>query len=175
MNHAYDIWFAVCDVADGDNSSIFSRDDVRSHLGIAPRIWHASYSPIFQGMRADHPGGAPKVKLAVRKVFLRVGYGKYKMSYHGRELFGSHLHGTPLPPDIFDPPDAITMEKMQKDDVIIVADQITPGVIICVVRTGPQSVVFKALSCEERRGFIAPMYLVHADNQPDGIRFERIQ
>jgi hypothetical protein len=63
----------------------FTRDGVRRQLGVSREKWGASYNPIFQGMRDDHPGGAPR-SVKFDGVFHRVAQGTYEPSAHGREL-----------------------------------------------------------------------------------------
>lgn len=63
----------------------FTRDDVRRQLGVSRDKWGASYNPIFQGMRDDHPGGAPR-SARFDGVFHRVAQGTYELSAHGRQL-----------------------------------------------------------------------------------------
>ncbi len=69
-----------------EGSSEFSRNDIRKLMGVDRDIWGNSYSPIFQGMRIDQPGGAPVVKKEFKGVFRRVKHGKYKLTEHGQRI-----------------------------------------------------------------------------------------
>ncbi len=51
--------------------------------------WLASGSPIFQGMRCDHPGGAPSVNIKYQKMFQRVAHGKYMLTEDGKALIAA--------------------------------------------------------------------------------------
>lgn len=73
-------------LAGRSGSGRFSRVDVRDHLGVDPDVWHRSYNPIFQGMREDHPGGAPRVGEPYARVFRRVERASYELSAKGRTL-----------------------------------------------------------------------------------------
>lgn len=46
----------------------------------------SGYTAVFQGMRDDHPGGAPDPGPMFRNVFHRVEHGKYQWSKHGERL-----------------------------------------------------------------------------------------
>jgi len=67
-------------------NSIFERKEIRAVLGIDPKIWGASYNPAFQGMRADHPGGAAPLAKHFQGIFERVEYGKYRLTEYGSSL-----------------------------------------------------------------------------------------
>lgn len=80
------ILLGAAHLAGRSGSGRFSRVDVRDHLGIDPDVWHRSYNPIFQGMREDHPGGAPRVGERYGRVFRRVERASYELSAKGRTL-----------------------------------------------------------------------------------------
>ncbi len=65
---------------------IFERKDIRDELGISQDQMQASYSPIFQGMRVDQPGGAPNVGQKYEGIFIRIEYGKFKLTEKGLKL-----------------------------------------------------------------------------------------
>lgn len=66
----------------------FTRDDVRRYRNISPEEWLNGYTAIFQGMRADHPGGAPKVADRYQGVFRQVSRGVYELTDKGRKVLG---------------------------------------------------------------------------------------
>jgi hypothetical protein len=77
----------------------FSREDIRSSRGINSEDWLASYSPVFQGMRVDQPGGAPAVGERFRNVFRRVRRGVYVLTDYGISVIELRFdqHATALP------------------------------------------------------------------------------
>ncbi|GAG37841.1 unnamed protein product, partial [marine sediment metagenome] len=64
----------------------FARMDIRDELGLPHEEWLYGYTAIFQGMRIDHPGGAPKVGLKFEGAFKRVSYGLYELTEYGEKL-----------------------------------------------------------------------------------------
>ncbi len=85
MTHAEMIFSAVNEFRKQGKTS-FTRDEIRASLGINSEDWLASYSPVFQGMRVDQPGGAPAVGERFRNVFRRVRRGVYVLTEHGTAL-----------------------------------------------------------------------------------------
>ena len=77
---------AAAALAGADGRKTFSRKAVREYLGLDNRAWQSGYTAIFQGMRDDHPGGAPKVGDSYSGVFHRVDLGTYELSAKGRRL-----------------------------------------------------------------------------------------
>ena len=73
-------------LAGADGKKTFSRKAVRDYLGLNNRAWQSGYTAIFQGMRDDHPGRAPKVGDSYSGVFHRVDLGTYELSVKGRRL-----------------------------------------------------------------------------------------
>ncbi len=71
---------------------IFTRKDIRDELGLSQEQMNASYSPIFQGMHVDQPGGAPNVGIRFKGVFKRVEYGKYRLTEKGTQLIQDLFH-----------------------------------------------------------------------------------
>ena len=82
------IFCAAAALAGADRRKTFTRKAVREFLGLGldNRTWQSSYTAIFQGMRDDHPGGAPKVGATYTGVFHRVEHGAYELSAKGRLL-----------------------------------------------------------------------------------------
>ena len=84
--HAGRILYAAAALAGADSRKVFSRKAVREYLGLDNRAWQSGYTAIFQGMRDDHPGGAPQVGASYAGVFHRVDHGTYELSAKGRRL-----------------------------------------------------------------------------------------
>ena len=101
MTHAEMILYAVKNFHN-QGISVFSREDIRSSLGINSEDWTASFSPVFQGMRNDQPGGAPPVKERFRNVFKRIRRGKYMLTDYGATAVEETLsqQTTLLPPPL---------------------------------------------------------------------------
>ena len=79
----------------------FSRDEIRTSLGINSEDWSASFNPIIQGMRVDQPGGAPPVKERYQNVFSRIRRGVYKLTDYGVTLVDElNSQSVPLAPSI---------------------------------------------------------------------------
>lgn len=86
MTHTEKIIHAVKELTKSDLNRKFSRNDVKLQAGISDRDWQASYNPTFQGMRIDHPGGAPSVGKGFKGVFRRTAYGIYVLTDKGKKL-----------------------------------------------------------------------------------------
>lgn len=84
--HAAQIFRAAVALAGHEYGKTFSRMSVRDSLRLTNREWQAGYTAIFQGMRDDHPGGAPPVSEEYSFVFHRTGQGVYELSEKGRSL-----------------------------------------------------------------------------------------
>jgi hypothetical protein len=84
MTHADEILRAVASLTRSDG--VFTREEIRQVLNIERNRWHASYSPTFQAMRADQPGGAPSIGERYRGVFQRVAHGQHTLTEYGRQL-----------------------------------------------------------------------------------------
>jgi hypothetical protein len=70
----------------------FTREEIRQKIeGVERKEWVSSYSPIFQGMRKDQPGGAPTVAAKFKGVFQRVEHGTHKLTDHGNRLLNSEF------------------------------------------------------------------------------------
>jgi hypothetical protein len=85
MTHAEEIFEAAIFVS-RRNNGIFTREQVRQRIGISRDRWMSVYTAIFQGLRDDHPGGAPDPGSEFRNVFNRVEHGKYQLSKDGERL-----------------------------------------------------------------------------------------
>jgi hypothetical protein len=65
---------------------VFTREEIRAEVGIDRDKWDASYSPTFQGMRVDQPGGAPNVGAKFKGMFRQFAHGKHQLTEYGYEL-----------------------------------------------------------------------------------------
>ena len=72
MTHAEEIMRAVAAIVNQDDRVVFTRQQIREQIGIDQDTWMSGYTAIFQGMRADQPGGAPNVESKLKGVFRRV-------------------------------------------------------------------------------------------------------
>jgi len=71
-------------------SHVFSRKNIRDQIGVNQEKWLLSYTAIFQGMRVDHPGGAPSVNNKFRNAFKRINRGEYTLTDYGKQLLGEY-------------------------------------------------------------------------------------
>jgi antitoxin component of MazEF toxin-antitoxin module len=85
QTHAERIFWAAAHLTRMHRSNRFSRNAVRKHLGLDPQEWQSGYTAIFQAMRDDHPGGAPKIADAFRGVFHQVSTGTYELTVKGQQ------------------------------------------------------------------------------------------
>ena len=86
MTHAEQILRAVASLVGNSGNAVFTREEVRYQAGVSTEDWNASYSPIFQGMRQDQPGGAPNIGARFKGVFQQVAYGKHTLTDYGQRL-----------------------------------------------------------------------------------------
>ncbi len=86
MTHAEQILQAVATLVGNDDKGIFSQEEIRHQAGIDRDRWNKGYSAIFQGMRADQPGGAPNVGEKHKDVFRQVSHGKHTLTDYGQRL-----------------------------------------------------------------------------------------
>lgn len=78
--------FRAALIVSRQNNGVITRELVRQKICVNREKWNYSYSPIFQGMRDDHPGGAPDPGPIYRNVFHRIAHGKYQLSKIGQDL-----------------------------------------------------------------------------------------
>jgi hypothetical protein len=86
MTHAEEIMQAVTTLVQREEKSILTREEIRHQIGVSRDDWMLGYTAIFQGMRADQPGGAPKVGARFRGVFRQVEHGKHTLTDYGWQL-----------------------------------------------------------------------------------------
>jgi len=84
---------AVAVLTAGNPNAVFTREQIRQQAGVSREAWHASYSPTFQGMRSDQPGGAPQVAERYRNVFRRVARGQHTLTDYGVKQINAYLAG----------------------------------------------------------------------------------
>lgn len=77
---------AVADLVLRNGKEDFARADIRERIGVDRDKWLRSYSPTFQGMRADQPGGAPQVGARYKGIFRQIEHGKHTLTPYGRRL-----------------------------------------------------------------------------------------
>jgi len=85
MTHAEEIARAVASIIKKKRCP-FARVNIRDELGLSHEEWMSGYTAIFQGMRIDHPGGAPNVGSKFKGVFKNIGYGIYELTEYGEKL-----------------------------------------------------------------------------------------
>lgn len=68
-----------------EGKTTFTRAEVYKNIN-SQVFYRPSYDPIFQGMRIDQPGGAPKVSEKHQNTLERVAHGKYKLTPYGQQL-----------------------------------------------------------------------------------------
>ena len=90
--HAGRIFDAAAALAGASGRRTFTRKAVREYLGLDNRTWQSGYTAIFQGMRDDHPGGAPQVGDSYSALFHRVDRGTYELSVKGRRLVEARVN-----------------------------------------------------------------------------------
>ena len=85
MTHAEEIVQAIKTLVE-QGRRIFSRKEVRDRIGVDHETWMAGYTAIFQGMRVDQPGGAPKISSKFRNAIRRIERGRYSLTEYGVQL-----------------------------------------------------------------------------------------
>lgn len=93
MTISEQIMQAVAVLVDKREIKVFTREEIREQIGVDRERWDASYSPTFQGMREDQPGGAPNVGTKFKKVFRQVEHGKHRLTEYGKELLKEYKAG----------------------------------------------------------------------------------
>jgi len=86
LTNAAKILKAVAHLVLDEGKQQFTRNEIRMHLGVSRDEWEASYTSIFQSMRADQPGGAPPVRKEFQGVFRQVMHGLHTLTKRGQAL-----------------------------------------------------------------------------------------
>jgi len=68
-----------------DGQRVFTRKDIYDGIGDTT-LKRRSFDPNFQGMRADHPGGAPRVPEKFRNVFKHLEDTNYELTEYGKSI-----------------------------------------------------------------------------------------
>ncbi len=82
MSHAEQILRAAAALTARGHTE-FSRQDIRTELGLSQRQWMSGYTAIVQAMRED-PGRAPSVGRNFRRVFRHVRRGQFALTELGK-------------------------------------------------------------------------------------------
>ncbi len=91
MTLAEEILQAVSVLVAQHSMYTFTRKDIRIQIGVEQNRWTRSYSPTFQAMRIDHPGGAPPIGKKYKGIFKRIKHGLYTLTDYGEELIGTPM------------------------------------------------------------------------------------
>ena len=86
MTHAEQIMKAVTVLVYQEGKDTFARREIRDLIGISQKEWMSGYTSIFQGMRDDQPGKAPKVAEKFKGVFRQVKHGEHTLTVYGKRL-----------------------------------------------------------------------------------------
>jgi len=86
MTTAEEILQAVSVLIKKKGMKTFRRLDIKRQLDADKRRWENNYSPTFQGMRVDGPGGAHTVGKEFHRIFHRVKYGVHTLTEYGKEV-----------------------------------------------------------------------------------------
>ena len=86
MTTAEEILQAVSVLIKEKGMKTFSRLDIKRQIGADKRRWENNYSPTFQGMRVDNPGGARNVSKKFQGIFQQVKYGVHTLTEYGKEV-----------------------------------------------------------------------------------------
>lgn len=84
MTHADQIIRAIQSLVYGDEGRVFTRKEVRDEIGLTQQVWVASYSPMLQAMRIDHPGRAPAIAERYKGTLQRVSHGHFILTDKGK-------------------------------------------------------------------------------------------
>jgi hypothetical protein len=84
MTIAEEILHAVSILVKDKGMNTFRRLDIRRQIGMDRHKWEYSYSPIFQAMRVDHPGRAPRISEKFKGIFQQVKYGVHSLTEYGK-------------------------------------------------------------------------------------------
>jgi hypothetical protein len=86
MTQAEEILQAVSILIKEKGRKTFTRLDIRRQINPDKKQWENNYSPTFQGMRDDGPGGARDVGKEFRGIFQQVKHGVHTLTEYGKEV-----------------------------------------------------------------------------------------
>ncbi len=89
MTQAEQILSGVRQLLGDKDNEVFSREAIRQKINVSREIWDASYSPTFQAMRSDQPGGAPAIAEKYKNIFRQVAHGKHTLTDNGLQVIHS--------------------------------------------------------------------------------------
>lgn len=90
MTTAEEILQAVSFLIKEKEMKTFRRLDIKRQIGADKRRWENNYSPTFQGMRVDGPGGAHNVGIKFQGIFQQVKRGLHTLTEYGKEVIKSY-------------------------------------------------------------------------------------
>jgi tetratricopeptide (TPR) repeat protein len=85
LTNAAKILDAILEIYIHQGREEFTRNDVRIQVGLSRDDWMSGYTSIFQAMRADQPGGAPKIKKKYQGILRAIRRGVYTLTEYGKE------------------------------------------------------------------------------------------
>jgi len=86
MTQAEEILQAVSVLIKEKGKKTFTRLDIRRQINPDKKRWKNNYSPTFQGMRIDGPGGAHTVGKEFQGIFQQVKHGVHTLTEYGKEV-----------------------------------------------------------------------------------------
>jgi hypothetical protein len=86
MTQAEEILQAVSFLVKHKGMKTFTRMDIKAQIDTDKKRWANNYSPTFQGMRIDAPGGARNVGEEFQRVFKQVKCGVHALTEYGKDL-----------------------------------------------------------------------------------------
>lgn len=90
MTTAEEILHAVSLLMKEKGMNTFRRADIRKRICADKHRWDNNYSPTFQGMRVDQPGGARNVGEKFQGIFQRINYGVHTLTEYGKEVIKNY-------------------------------------------------------------------------------------
>lgn len=84
MTQAEEILQVVFVLIKEKGKKTFTRLDIRRQINPDKKRWENNYSPTFQGMRVDGPGGANNVGKKFQGIFQQVKHGVHTLTEYGK-------------------------------------------------------------------------------------------
>jgi len=168
---------AVAHIVGSQKQPIFSREDIRRTAKIERNAWNNSYSPTFQAMRSDHPGGAPLINSQYRNIFRQVSHGQHTLTEYGYQLLKEsglwQLAIDNVSQEAFIP-EVIGPHQMVPGDNFQPSQEMRTGTVIYFVRIAPHQILMKPVPHEDIAIFDKPKYRLHIDQKTGGLSFEQL-
>jgi len=89
LSNAAKILDSIAHIFIDEGKQEFSRDDVRKQAGFSREEWMSGYTSIFQAMRIDQPGGAPKIRKEYQGILRRLRWGVFTLTEYGNEYINT--------------------------------------------------------------------------------------